>query len=123
MFPTCSIDLGHLTQPVHVGLKRVGDDTRAVAPDFLKQDVPPDHVEAAAVEVFEDRGFRLGQADLVLGLAVDQHLGGLQTRQGINDPNEFLVCPSRSITPLLRLWGHCKVIRSDWSAWSRLTTS
>ena len=58
-----------------MGLQGVGRDAGVVAPDLAQQGVAPDHQVAAAIEVLEDRGFLLGQADLLLGFAVHQHLG------------------------------------------------
>ena len=69
------IALDLLAQAVDMGLQRMGGDAGVVAPDLAQQRVAPDHPRARAVEIFQDRRFLLGQADLLLAGLIEQHLG------------------------------------------------
>ncbi len=69
------IGLDLLAQAIDVSFQGMGRDARVVAPNLAQQRLAPDHVGVAAVEIFQDRGFHLGQADLPLRLAVNQQLG------------------------------------------------
>src|SRR5437868_9512498 len=53
-----------LAQPVDVGLEGVRRHARVVAPDLAEQRVPPDDPIAGAIEILQDGGLLLGQADL-----------------------------------------------------------
>ena len=61
------IGLDLLAQPVDVRLQRVRGDPGVIAPDLMQQHVAGDHALAGAIEIFEDRGFLLGQHDLAAG--------------------------------------------------------
>src|SRR5215471_6667988 len=62
-----------LPQSVDVRLERVGGDAGIVAPDFLQQHLARDRPLAGAIEVAQDCGLLLGQADLV-ALGMEQEL-------------------------------------------------
>src|SRR5579863_708387 len=64
-----------LAQTIDVGFERVGGDARVVAPDLVQQHVAADGAGAGAIEVFEDRGFFLGQSHLLAFGLVDEKLG------------------------------------------------
>src|ERR1039458_9385843 len=73
-----------LPQSIDVRLERVRGDSRVVAPDLLQQRLPRYRPLAGAVEVAQDRGLLLGQADLA-ALGIEQQLRAF--RQVIDEVN------------------------------------
>src|SRR5713101_3179058 len=65
-----------LAQAIDVGFQGVRGDPGIVAPDLVQQDIAGDRPVAGAEQVFQDRGFLVGQADLFLAALLRQHLGG-----------------------------------------------
>ena len=48
-------------------LQGVRGDAGVIAPHFMQQHVAGDHALVGAIEIFQDRGFLLGQPDLAIG--------------------------------------------------------
>src|SRR5215472_11025676 len=69
------VALDLLSQAVDMGFERVSRDARVIAPHLAEQGIAADDPVAGSVEIFEDRGFFLGEADLLPAAAVDHQLG------------------------------------------------
>src|SRR5216684_8859177 len=63
---TRRILLDLLAQALNVGFQGVRGDPGIVAPHLVQQDVAGDRPVAGAKQVFQDRGFLVGEADLLL---------------------------------------------------------
>src|SRR5437016_2665892 len=73
------ITLDFLPQPVNVRLERMGGDAGIVTPHFLQQHLARDRPLPGAIEIAQDRGFLLGEANLV-ALRVNQQLRAREER-------------------------------------------
>src|SRR5207248_4701 len=65
-----------LAQAIDVRLERVGGDAGVVAPDLVQQHVARHRPVAGTEQVFEDRGFLVGEPNLLLATLLHQHLAG-----------------------------------------------
>ena len=63
-----------LPQPIDMRLQSMRGDAGVVAPDLMQQHVAGHDPLTGAIEIFEDRGFLLGQPDLAAA-AIDQQFG------------------------------------------------
>src|SRR5262245_143507 len=78
-----------LPQTVNMSLERVGRDAGIVAPHFLEQDFARYRALPGAIEVAQDRGLLLGEADLV-ALRVDEQFGTRPERIGADGKHRVL---------------------------------
>src|SRR5262245_50203827 len=85
------VPLDLLAQPVDVGFERMGGDARVVAPDLLQQCLARHRALAGAVEIAQDRGLLLGQADLA-ALGADEQFGAWPERVGPDGEDRVLAC-------------------------------
>jgi hypothetical protein len=69
------VALDLLAQAIDLGVQRMGRDSSVVAPDLAQQRVAVDDPGARPAEIFQDRGFLLGQPNSSARGLLDQELG------------------------------------------------
>src|SRR3990167_9804671 len=68
---TGRILLDLLAQAVDVGFERMRRDARVVTPDLVQQDIARHRAVTGTKKVFQDRGFLVGEPDLLLAALID----------------------------------------------------